>query len=669
MEDYGAYPPAGRPVSFVAGPVYDRAADGTDLLLGVIVLEMPTRAIDALLQTSRGFGARGEAVLIGRDGRLRSTSRFPDGGGLLSARFVNPALPPPTEGGSVSETTVRGQAMIVASAALKPASLGWAVVTAEDADELLQPVRDMVARIGLICLAVTLALAAVAVAIAARIARPVLSLVERFDAALSNMPHGLVMVDTRRRIILCNTAYREMYALPPPLTETGTPLDAIDSHRRDLGMAPIEPQSGSAVAEERRELLDGRTIDITRNTLPSGGYVATHQNITAAIRAQKQIAFLATHDALTALPNRASFGERIAEGLRRVSSGEMLAVLCLDLDYFKAVNDTLGHPMGDRLLKAVAARLTHELRRGDILARVGGDEFVVLQTELSSPEEAPSPRPAADRAHRRAVRPRRRSGHHRPQRRHRRRADRRHRCGYPPQERGPRPLQGQGRRPPAWRISSSPAWMPPCRARRQLELDLRDALASEAFHLNYQPQYSIHDQRMTGVEALLRWTHPTRGPISPAEFIPLAEERGPDRADRRVGAAPRLRRCRQMAVGHPDRRQPFADADQVAGADRDRPGHPDRDGAAAAAPRARDHRVGAVERRREYPRHAARAEAPGPAHRHGRFRHRLLLAQLPAVPSPSTRSRSTSPSFASSAGAGTPSPSSRPSPTSARPSA
>jgi len=119
-----------------------------------------------------------------------------------------------------------------------------------------------------------------------------------------------------------------------------------------------------------------------------GGWLATHEDIIERQRAEEQIAHMARHDALTDLPNRLLLRERLEHELKRVKRGECLAVLCLDLDHFRRVNDTLGHPIGDELLKAVADRLRHCTRETDTIARLGGDEFAIIMTAMGEPTDA-----------------------------------------------------------------------------------------------------------------------------------------------------------------------------------------------------------------------------------------------------------------------------------------
>src|SRR5947209_1510701 len=211
----------------------------------------------------------------------------------------------------------------------------------------------------------------------------------RFDAALNNMPHGLSMFDADRRLIVCNRRFAEMYRLPLALTEPGAEFAAIFEYRNSTRQTPADAdlyarqlreiaEQGKA-ATHRARLLDGRTIQVDYEPMIGGGWVVTHQDVTETIQAEARISHLARHDALTDLPNRVLFQDKLDEALFKVSRGESVAVLCLDLDRFKAVNDTLGHGIGDELLKLVAGRLRESVRESDAITVLGGDEFGIIR--------------------------------------------------------------------------------------------------------------------------------------------------------------------------------------------------------------------------------------------------------------------------------------------------
>jgi diguanylate cyclase (GGDEF)-like protein len=355
----------------------------------------------------------------------------------------------------------------------------------------------------------------------------------RFQLLINGMAQGLCMFNRDRRLIVCNDPYLRMYglsrdAIKPGMTNselvqriaaaTGSDVDMLTSQRSAI------IKKGKATAFTR-ELGDGRVIAIRHMPMEDGGWVATHEDITEQRRSEAQIAHMAHHEALTGLPNRVRFREEMDRALTGVRKGEKLAVLCLDLDHFKAVNDTLGHPIGDTLLKAVAGRLSECLRDTDTIARLGGDEFAIIQVDVDQPNQSIA---AAERIIERLTEPFDLDGHHVV-------------IGTsvgiavaPSDGRDPDQLlksadmalyraKMDGRGTFRFFESEMDAKM---QARRELELDLRRALANGEFELFYQPLVNVQANRVTGFEALLRWNHPTRGRVPPADFIPLAEEIG-----------------------------------------------------------------------------------------------------------------------------------------------
>ena len=253
--------------------------------------------------------------------------------------------------------------------------------------------------------------------------------------------------------------------------------------------------------------------------------MATHEDITERRQAEQQIAYMARHDSLTDLPNRMQFREQLARTLAGVSRGERLAVLCLDLDNFKSVNDTLGHQVGDELLKAVANRLRGCVRESDTAARIGGDEFAIVQTGIDTASDTAS---LARRICESLRAPYNLLGHTVM-------VDANIGIAIAPND-GTEPTEllknadmalygakahGRG----TYRFFE-PEMDARIKARRTLELALRAALAHGEFELYYQPLVDLQKDEVTSCEALLRWQHPERGMIGPAEFIPVAEEIG-----------------------------------------------------------------------------------------------------------------------------------------------
>ena len=257
--------------------------------------------------------------------------------------------------------------------------------------------------------------------------------------------------------------------------------------------------------------------------VPGKGWVSTHEDVTEQRRIQKRVAYLAHHDSLTGLANRALLRERMDTALN--GGREIVAVLCLDLDRFKEINDTLGHATGDALLQALAERLRSCVRDADTVARMGGDEFAIIQHGSTQPEDSVAlaarvidaiARPYVINGQQMlvgtsigiAISPNDGTQTDQLLRNadlalYRAKAD----------GRGTYRLfeQDMDRR---------------VQARRKLESDLRDALNKSEFELYYQPLVNLEHDAICGFEALLRWHHPERGKVSPAEFIPLAEETG-----------------------------------------------------------------------------------------------------------------------------------------------
>ena len=362
----------------------------------------------------------------------------------------------------------------------------------------------------------------------------------RFDAALENMSQGLCLFDAGHRLLVWNRRYLEMFGLEADALQVGMSQRAViellvrlGRYRNGATVDSVSEGTRTSLTAEgpkslMRELADGRVIAAIHRPMPGGGWVATFEDITERRRNEARIIHMARHDGLTDLPNRTALREAGAELLRQArEAGTGLAVLCLDLDRFKPVNDSFGHAVGDGLLKAVAARLRTQVRGHDLVARLGGDEFAVLYAV----EDAEGAAALAQRLIRIVSAP--------------------YRLDDVTAEIGMSvgialvgPDAGAGRDIERLLKEADMALYEAkaggrgtarlfetkmdetARERLTLERELREALQDGRFELHYQPLVDLSDDRITGMEALVRWRHPERGLVSPALFIPLAEETG-----------------------------------------------------------------------------------------------------------------------------------------------
>src|SRR5690606_13825174 len=220
----------------------------------------------------------------------------------------------------------------------------------------------------------------------------------RLDAAVNNISIGLCMMDARGRLVICNEPYARIYSLPPDYLRPGTQLEDILGHLFDFGMSAGGTREDYIAWRSeviaRREYgktiheLNGRTIMMQHHPMKDGGWVSTHEDVTEQRQNEARIRHLARHDALTDLPNRIEFLEQMAKAEAALGRGEMAAVLYSDLDHFKAVNDTLGHAVGDEVIKQASARLWGTTRESDVLARLGGDEFALLMRPFEQVSDA-----------------------------------------------------------------------------------------------------------------------------------------------------------------------------------------------------------------------------------------------------------------------------------------
>jgi diguanylate cyclase (GGDEF)-like protein len=359
------------------------------------------------------------------------------------------------------------------------------------------------------------------------------ALANQFDTALNNMPHGLCMFRADGRLAVMNHRFGEMMNLPDDIVQRG--VSVADIVEACVGAGAISVVNGKIILSEIQNSRAGdiitadpdagRSLSWTFQPMNGGGAVVLLEDITERRNAEARISHLARYDELTALPNRVNFRDEIERLLKiQRDAGQMSALLFVDLDQFKQVNDTLGHPCGDQLLCAVATRLRDMLRPEDFVARFGGDEFVVFQQNIPSVDDAAtlarrivdylserykidnhlveigasvgiamtSPDISADTLIKNAD-----------MALYRAKADGRGTFCFFREE-----------------LAQT------VEARRVLELDLRKALANEEFELFFQPLVNLKSGKISTCEALLRWNHPVRGTVSPVDIIPIAEDMG-----------------------------------------------------------------------------------------------------------------------------------------------
>lgn len=352
---------------------------------------------------------------------------------------------------------------------------------------------------------------------------------------LESLPQGVAMFSPSGHLVFRNSRYLKTYGFTPDEVRPGLSL-------RQMSMLRSKTGSQSAKARRRcQEVLramqqgrvlsgynalpDGRTIHYINTPIPSGGWIVTHEDVTSQRQAEARIEHLAAHDFLTNLPNRITLEQHLERALQFNSRRNLVGVMFMDLDHFKAINDTLGHAAGDELLKKVAARLLGSIRNTDLVARFGGDEFVIVASGLAEPAEAAAlatrfremvaepfylmdNQVTVDTSIGIALYPQHGSGVETLIKNadlalyHAKRGGR-GTCRFFEHDMDVRMLE-----------------------RRGLERELRAALANGEFEIHYQPLLNLDNDRITSCEALLRWNNPARGSVSPHTFMAIAEEIG-----------------------------------------------------------------------------------------------------------------------------------------------
>jgi diguanylate cyclase (GGDEF)-like protein/PAS domain S-box-containing protein len=354
------------------------------------------------------------------------------------------------------------------------------------------------------------------------------------DTALENMSQGLCMFDAEGRAVLFNARYIKMTGSSATSLEGQSLLDLFKQKKASGEFAGDPEEFFAGIMADIRagksstkivESLTGQVMRVVEQPMEGGGWVATLEDITEWQKAQAQISHMARHDSLTNLPNRILFREQLEQALRHAKRNDKIAVLCLDLDHFKGINDSLGHPIGDDLLKDVAVRLTECVRESDTVCRLGGDEFAIVQVG-SDPQTSPTS--LASRLIEAISAPYDIQGYQIT-------------IGV---SIGISVTPSDGRDPDELLKNADLALYRAkadgkgvfhffevgmdarAQARRLLEVDLRGALVRSEFVVYYQPIRDLKADCIVGFEALVRWNHPLRGIIAPLNFISLADEIG-----------------------------------------------------------------------------------------------------------------------------------------------
>ena len=360
---------------------------------------------------------------------------------------------------------------------------------------------------------------------------------DQLSAIIENFPGGVLVVDSAMRITAFSARYQSMMALPDHLmSQTGLRFDDVlhfIADRGDFGPVDVAQTVQDRLQQVRqatphrfeRVLASGQSVEVLGTPLPQGGFVMLYLDVTTVRQHQQQLERMAHFDALTGLPNRVLFADRLRQGMLQVSRrGEQLAVAYLDLDGFKFVNDSYGHEVGDQLLLVLAARMKQALREGDTLARLGGDEFVAVMLGAQGPPDGvtllrrllaavDSPVTLLGRELRISVS-----------------------IGvttYPQSQdvdaeqllRQADQAMYQAKQAGKNRYHFFDAEHDhSLRGQFESLQRMRQALERGEFVLYYQPKVNMRSGAVVGAEALIRWLHPDRGLLAPAEFLPLMED-------------------------------------------------------------------------------------------------------------------------------------------------
>jgi len=354
---------------------------------------------------------------------------------------------------------------------------------------------------------------------------------------IDHIPTQITVKDARdRRYLLVNRATEKRFGLPREDIIGKTAADFFPKASADViafdDERTLHSDSGVFLDEHPwqtrglgKRFITSKRICIREESGEARYIINVIDDVTDRRRADEKIAHLAHYDALTDLPNRVLFREQVEHKLRRANCGEQFALLYIDIDEFKGINDSLGHPVGDELLKIVASRLKSCIGEKDLVARLGGDESAVIRANVS---DAAGVVEFVRRLHEAIRQPCQCLGHQLS-------TDASIGIALAPRDgteldelikNADLAMYGakaNGRRTHRF---FEPAMDASAKARMVMHQDLRQALVEGGFEIHYQPVVDLRSGEVTGCEALLRWRHPERGMISPAEFIPVAEDTG-----------------------------------------------------------------------------------------------------------------------------------------------
>jgi diguanylate cyclase (GGDEF)-like protein len=533
---------SGRPMTVIARRISAPNGD----FLGVVVRSLMPAAFERFF-ASVTLGENSSISLFHSDGTM--LARYPHTDAMIGWNFAKaPLMRLAHANGSGTlrlKSPIDGKDRLGAVETLKGVPLAVVATTtvaASLADWHAQT-RFMIIAAGLAVLVIAAMLALIVRKMARqhRAARQRLALEkQRLDTALNNMKHALLLFGADMRMIVCNQRYLDMFNVLPEVAKPGCTLRRLVEHRKERGSLPgsVDDYYDNFLRRVRDEvatqwvtkIADGRSIEFQFQPLAQGGWVTTMEDITERLRAEEKIVHLAHYDALTELPNRVMFREYLEREFDRIDAGAQFAVLYIDIDEFKSINDSLGHPVGDELLKVIASRLRDCIGDGDIVARLGGDEFAVMQTAAASRDDVAK---LVTRIQGAIRIPCDCLGHHIA-------TDASIGIALAPlhgadldqllkhADLAMYAAKADGRR--TYRFFE-PEMDARVKARQRMEQELRriiatDSFSESGFEIHYQPLVDLHSRRVTGCEALLRWRHAEHGLISPVEFIPVAEETG-----------------------------------------------------------------------------------------------------------------------------------------------